>query len=341
MTKQRSLTKQMQATKQKVSPPQQTRRKLLQSQHSQVHSSLHPSFFHSPFLRSRNGILITIAALLLFLPLVELALFSAQVSEKRLDLVELSLVGEKLASLEDDLASSYRTILGLDFVTQRVGNVQRLTIRELPLTMGNNRTALVQDYADFMETTFANLSTINLSLSLNNTMTVAALNVSFELNDTLQSSMLRVPFTQNGDEEEDRALQKLSLEMTLSVLNSSLISQSLPSEDDDDDSLPVTLFIKDSTGTKIVKKTFNLELDSNARFAFTFNTTPISRFNITITEDAEELRIEASQLNATIHRLDLDFKPVNETIRVEGSDLVISVPGYAYRKEAPLLIYRG
>ncbi len=293
-----------------------------------------------PSLRSRRAVLITIAALLLFLPLVELALFSAQVSEKKLDLVELSLLGEKLSSLEDDLASSYRAILGLGFVTKRVGNLQRLSLTELTLTMGSNRTMLLQNYADFMETTFANLTTINLSLSLNTSMTVAALNVSFELSDTPDSSKLVVPFLQNGGDDEDRALHKLSLEITLSVLNSSLISQSLPSGDDDDESLPVTLFIKDSISTNIVKKTFNLELDSDARFLFTFNTTPISRFNITITEDAEELRIEASQLNAIIHRLDLDFNPVNEAIRVESSNLLVSVPGYAYRKEAPLLIYR-
>ena len=287
----------------------------------------------------RKGVLITIATLLLFIPLIELASFATQIEQKNEALIVTALYGEKLRAAERDIAQTYQSITTSTITIAASNTSSRITFTNLSLSSPYAILQQLDSYETFLTGTFSNLTNLAITAELNTSLVVSPFNISITIINTTNASEYTATFT---DAEDDDTLKKITLEATLSVSNSTLVSSSLPSEDDEDDAIPVYLFLKDVAKITIVKQTINLDPDDQNTFLFRFGSgMNASNFSISFGEQSEDIvfRIRAERLNATLNRLDYSLAPVSQPITVETSSIQLKTADGSYTKEGPLLLY--
>lgn len=117
-------------------------------------------------LYNKRGVLFTVITLFLFSALFWLAKASMdRYATLESDLIVLQGVSEMLYFEDDLVASLYPDILGIQVMNLSRENTFRVSLQQYDLSPNINHTALLQNYTAFVQTSYAQLNNLNITLS--------------------------------------------------------------------------------------------------------------------------------------------------------------------------------
>ncbi len=257
-----------------------------------------------------RGFMFTITTLLLLSSLSAFSSFYLTMSQESQNSIPVTSVASRMGYLENDIANDYFDLLGVGFKKIERGSSMEIDFGEVyTVYSGKTYTQTLDDYEDFIESTYAGLTNSEIELELSQNFTIVPYNISFHPNGEFFYL-----YTDSPDE-----IQAIGIEVRTDKFNAT--GSGFPvTENNGYPTASVT--IKDVNGTTVLTQSSQLN-PANVHDPFYVVFSDGSEVNIRFGnyEKSGTLIVEASGLVANISMLEMDYGLTDENvfIRAEGS----------------------